>query len=383
MERAKFISEYEKGCWSMTELCAAFGVSRKTGYKVLSRYEEAGWEGLMDRSRAPRGHPNRTPEKVALRILRVRRKYPTWGSKKILAWLGVHESELALPARSTADEILKRHGMVEPRRRRRRATPSAKPLVEADVPNRVWPVDFKGHFRVGDGRRCDPLTITDACSRYSLECKALTLPKLEDVQECFVGVFREFGLPDVILSDNGTPFGSTGIAGLTRLSVWFIRLGILPTRIEPGKPQQNGRHERFHLTLKQETAAPPRQTIRAQQLAFTKFRRTYNEERPHEALDMRTPAEIYEPSTRAFPSKLAELEYPDGAEVRRVRENGSFKWHGRSVSLGKALRGQDVSLDSVGDGTFEVHFGPLRLGTFHEASGVVIPTPRQVRRARS
>ena len=349
----------------------------------LSRYEEAGSAGLMDRTRAPRGHPNRTPEEVARRILRVRRKFHTWGSKKILAWLSVHEPELALPARSTTDEILKRHGLVEPRRRRRRATPSEKPLVEADVPNRVWPVDFKGHFRVGDGRRCDPLTITDACSRYSLECKALTLPKLEDVQECFVRVFREFGLPDVILSDNGPPFGSTGIGGLTRLSVWFIRLNVLPTRIEPGKPQQNGRHERFHLTLKQETADPPRQTIRAQQLAFTKFRRTYNEERPHEALGMRTPAEIYEPSTRPFPSKLPELEHPSGVEVRRVRENGSIKWHRQPVFLGEALKGQYVSLDPVGDGTFEVHFGPLLLGTFHEASGIVIPTPRHVRRSRS
>jgi transposase InsO family protein len=374
MERAKFITEYERGCWSMTDLCAAFGVSRKTGYKYLARYEEAGAEGLRDRPRAPGRHPNRTSDEVARRIVRVRGRHPTWGSKKILAWLGVHEPDLALPVRSTTDEILKRLGLVEPRRRRRRATASAKPLVEADVANRVWPVDFKGHFRVGAGQRCDPLTITDGFSRYALECKALTLPKLEEVQECFVRVFCEFGLPEVILSDNGPPFGSTGIAGLTRLSVWFIRLGVRPMRIEPGKPEQNGRHERFHLTLKQETADPPRQTIRAQQRAFTKFRRSYNEERPHEALGMRTPADFYERSSRPYPRKLPDMEYPSGG---RVRENGSFKWRGNSVFLGEALKGQDVSLDPVGDGTFAVRFGIVPLGTLNETSAVVIPAPLQ------
>lgn len=383
MERAKFITEYEKRCWSMTELCAAFGISRKTGYKCLERYGEAGVEGLKDRLRAPRRHPNRTSEEVVRRILRVRGKYPRWGSKKILAWLRVHEPDLALPVRSTTDEILKRHGLVEPRQRRRRATPSAQPLIEADAPNRVWPVDFKGHFCVGDGQRCDPLTITDGCSRFALECKALTLPKLEDVQKCFVRVFCEYGLPDVILSDNGTPFGSTGIGGLTRLSVWLVRLGVQPMRIEPGKPEQNGRHERFHLTLKQETADPPKQTIRGQQRAFTRFRRSYNEERPHEALDMRTPAELYEPSSRPYPRRLPDMEYPSGVDVRRVRKNGSFKWASHSVFLGEALRGQDVSLEPLGDGTFKVHFGMLLLGTFHEASGVVIPTPCRAQRSRS
>jgi transposase InsO family protein len=383
MERAKFITEYEKGCWLMTELCAAFGISRKTGYKYLERYEEAGLEGLKDRLRAPHRHPNRTPQEVERRILRLRGRFPRWGSKKILAWLGSHEPELALPVRSTTDEILKRHGLVEPRRRRRRATPSARPLIEADAPNRVWPVDFKGHFRVGDGQRCDPLTITDGCSRYALECKALTLPKLEDVQECFVRVFCKFGLPDFILSDNGPPFASTGIGGLTRLSVWFVRLGVQPMRIEPGRPEQNGRHERFHLTLKQETADPPSQTIRSQQRAFTRFRRSYNEERPHEALDMRTPAELYVPSSRPYPRVLPDLEYPSGVEVRRVRKNGSIKWCGHSVFLGEALRGQDVSLEHVGDGTFEIHFGMLPLGSFHESSGVVLPTPRDAQQSCS
>lgn len=375
MERAKFIAEYKKGCWSMTELCSAFGISRKTGYKYVARHDEEGLEGLVDRSRAPREHPNRTAGEVVDRIVRLRGRHPTWGSKKILAWLTVHEPKLALPARSTTDEILKRHDLVRPRRRRRRCSPTEKPLSHADAPNRVWPVDFKGHFRVGSRERCDPLTITDAFSRYSIECRALTLPTLEDVQKCFESTFREYGLPERIRSDNGTPFASTGIAGLTRLSVWFVRLGVVPERIEPGKPQQNGRHERFHLTLKEETATPPKQTIRAQQLAFTRFRRTYNEERPHEALDMRTPAELYEPSTRPYPSKLPELEYPGGVKVRRVRKNGSIKWHGRPVFLGEALRGQAVGLEPVGDGTFEVHFGPLALGVFHEDSGVVIPTP--------
>ncbi len=365
----------------MAELCEAFGISRKTGYKFLGRYRAWGWEGLADRSRAPGGHPNRTSEQVVRRIVGVRKKFPTWGSKKILAWLARKEPELALPARSTTDEILKRCGLVEARRRRRRVTASARPLTHADAPNRVWPVDFKGHFSVG-GQRCDPLTITDAYSRFLITCKAFTIPKLKEVWSAFERTFREYGLPDVIRSDNGTPFASTGIEGLSSLSVWWVRLGITPERIDLGKPQQNGRHERLHRTLQQETANPPRRTMRAQQLSFTKFRRIYNHERPHEALDMRTPSELYHPSTRPYPRKLAELEYPAEYEVRLVRKNGSIKWHGQSVFVSEALRGQHLGLEPSGGGTFAVHFGPLRLGVFHEASGVVI-SPRRPRRAKS
>ena len=360
----------------MTDLCAAFSISRKTGYKYLSRYREAGSAGLVDRSRAPREHPNRTDPEVVRKILQQRQDHGTWGAKKILARLSKDEPTLALPARSTADAILKRAGLVEPRRRRRRATPSEKPLVEADSPNSVWGMDFKGHFRVGDGQRCDPLTVTDIFSRLSLECRAMSLPKLEDVQDRFVSVFREYGLPNAILSDNGPPFGSTGIGGLTRLNVWFVRLGILPLHIEPGKPQQNGRHERYHKTLKEQAADPPKSTLRAQQLAFTKFQHEYNEQRPHEALGMRTPAEVYRPSRRPYPRKLPELEYPDGASIRQVRSNGGIKWHGRNVFVGQALIGERVAVECIGDDVFELCFGPLRLGTFHGASRAVIPSRR-------
>jgi transposase InsO family protein len=356
----------------MTALCEAFGISRKTGYQTLSRYESEGAEGLRERSRAPHVHPNRVPRDVERQILVARRKHPTWGSKKILAWLQKREPDIGWPARSTIDEMFRRAGLSKPRRRRRSSKPTSTGLTSADGPNRVWCIDYKGWFRIGNEERCDPLTLTDLHSRYALHCRAMWSPKLEDVQKSLELVFREYGLPDVIRSDNGPPFGSTGIAGLTRLSVWLLILGVMPERIEPGKPQQNGAHERFHLTLKKETASPPKATRAAQQRCFNRFCREYNNERPHEALGMRTPAELYRKSKRPYPSKLREPKYPADFELRRIRENGSFKWRGKSVSLGEALRGQVIGLEPSNDATWLVHFGPITLGIFHEDSRVVI-----------
>jgi transposase InsO family protein len=372
-ERVKFVAAALRGDDTMTELCLMFGISRKTGYKILTRYKERGVEGLRDQSRAPARHPNQTDPEVEGLILRVRRAHPTWGSKKILAVLERDQGGDEWPARSTIDEVLKRAGVVKPRRKRRRNQPSAPPLVEATAPNDIWSIDYKGWFLVGDGTRCDPLTINDVFSRASLVCRAMVAPKLGDVQSRLKLAFLEFGLPRFMLSDTGPPFGSSGLCRLSRLGVWLLRLGIQPVFIQPGHPEQNGRHERFHKTLKAETASPPKATIPAQQAAFSWFRTTYNQERPHEALDMRTPAQVYEPSLRSMPSRLAEHEYPSGYEVRRVRSEGTMKWAGEFVYVSEAMCGELVGVAKVDEQHWHVYLGPMRLGVLHQASRTIVP----------
>lgn len=366
MERVRFVREYMEGGRSMTELCHEYGISRKTGYKLLGRFKEHGAEGLSDRSRAPRNHPNAIPDELVARVVRLRMKHPTWGAKKLLDWLRRNEPGTVWPARSTVELMLKRRGLVRERApRRRRATPSS-PMSHASAPNEVWCTDFKGWFRVGDGKRCDPLTITDAFSRYALTARSVERLTFECVKPWFERAFREYGLPRIIRSDNGAPFASSGRAGLSRLSVWWIRLGIHPERIEPGRPDQNGRHERFHRTLKQETAYPPRRTLRGQQRAFTSFVREYNTDRPHESLDGAVPDDLYEPSPRPFPRKLAPMIYPDHYEVRRIKKRGAMMWRKREIHVSEALAGQNVGLEPVCERVWQVHFGPLCLGTFDE-----------------
>jgi len=357
----------------MVDLCALFGVSRKTGYRLVERYQAHGREGLQPRSRAPQAHPNQTPAEIEAEVLGVRRKHPTWGSKKILAMLERREGDAHWPARSTIDEILKRAGVVDDRGSRRRRFPSVRPKVVAVAPNDVWSADYKGWFRLGDGTRCDPLTINDVFSRYSLLCAALAAPKLMDVKALFEASFREHGLPKAVMTDNGPPFGSRGIGGLSRLAVWLLRLGVLPVYIEPGKPQQNGKHERFHLTLQQETAAPPKATRAAQQRAFAAFQREYNDERPHEALKMDAPGSVYARSPRELPRTLVPHEYPTTFEARNVNNTGSMKWHTELVFVGEALRGERIGLEPVAEGVWRVHLGPLVLGVLHERSGLIVP----------
>jgi transposase InsO family protein len=373
-QRVTFCVEHESGGWSMTDLCAAFGVSRKTGYKWLRRYREGGVDGVKEAPRAPRGRPNRTPAEVEQAIVELRRQRPTWGSKKILEKLRRQNPERDWPARSTLDAILSRAGLVKRRRPRRRCSPTPpSSLTEGKEPNDVWCVDYKGWFRLRNGQRCEPLTVTDQRSRYLLCCKALPGTTFEDAKKTLQETFAEYGLPAVIRSDNGTPFSSIGIAGLSRLSVWWLKLGIRPERIEPGKPQQNGRHERFHRTLKQETAKPPKATHAAQQRAFNSFRRDFNEERPHEALEMATPSELYRPSKRSYTGREAAFEYP-GLEVRRVRRNGSIKWCGAPLFISEVLYGEEVGIELVGDGVWSVQLGPLLLGSFNERTRKLIRT---------
>jgi transposase InsO family protein len=372
-ERMKFVVALQRGL-SMTEACRQFGISRKTGYKILARFQAEGPEALRDRSRAPKTHPNRTPPELEAAILRLRRKYPTWGSKKLLAALERDVPDIDWPARSTIDQILQRAGVVTPRKRRNRTKqPSSPPVLDAAAPNDAWSIDYKGWFRVGDGTRCDPLTVNDVATRSSLVCRAMVAPKLEDVKLRLQEAFGEYGLPRQLLSDNGPPFASNGLQRLSRLGVWLIRLGVEPVFIQPGKPYQNGRHERFHDTLRVETAAPPKQTIAAQQRAFSGFQVVYNEERPHEALDMRVPAELYDFSPRQLPAELPEHEYEEGLEVRKVRRDGSMKWDNGYVFVGEAFRGERVGLKQVDDEAYHVFLGPRRLGSLHTRSRTIVP----------
>jgi transposase InsO family protein len=367
-ERLKFVAQYSDGTWQMAELCRAFGISRRTGYKIVRRYREEGVSGLSDRSRAPLHHPNAVSPALRDEILLLRDAHGTWGPRKLRAHLAREKPGLPWPAVSTVGEILKRAGKVKPRRRGRRgrSVPSEQPFGDSKDPNDVWCADHKGWFRTRDGRRCEPLTISDAVSRYLVSCLALSGTTWSEAYPVFERAFLEYGLPLAIRTDNGSPFASKGIGGLTRLAVWWIRLGIVPQRIQPGRPDQNGRHERMHRTLKAETCHPPQSNHRTQQKAFDCFRKEYNQVRPHEALSDRPPAEFYLPSPRAYPATLPEVEYPAHFEIRRVRTNGSIKWKGAYYFLSEALRGQTVGLMSISEDRWEIHFGRVALGVLND-----------------
>jgi transposase InsO family protein len=358
-QRLELIGEFEAGERSRAEICRRYGVSAKTAYKWYGRYLAAGVAGLADRPRRPHHQPRALEEATIGAILAARARYPIWGERKIRAWLEREHPEGEWPAASTIGAVLKRYGLTRPPKRRRRASPSHE-LVAPTAVNEVWAIDFKGWFLTGDGSRCEPLTISDTHSRYLLRCQAVDATGGKFLKPLLEMTFREYGLPGRIRSDNGAPFASTGIGGLSRLSVWWLRLGVLPERIEPGHPEQNGRHERMHRTLKQATATPPAHTARAQQRAFDRFRREYNEERPHEALAMATPASLYTASLRPFPERLPEMEYPAGLALRRVELHGAISWRHERVFLGEALAGETVGLEELEDG-WRVWFGPLPL----------------------
>ncbi len=371
-ERLKFIAAHQTGEFTMTALCERFGISRKTGYKWLNRYAAEGVTGLEERSRAPHCHPNAVSEEVVSEILRVKNRYRTWGPKKLRDWLQLNRPALPLPATSTIGEILERHGLVKGRTKRVRHVPQAAPLSHCVEPNDVWSSDFKGQFRLGNGRYCYPLTISDNCTRMLLACKGLYAPTEDSVFPWFERAFREYGLPSAIRTDNGSPFASTALAGLTRLNIWWLKLGIRLERIAPGRPQQNGRHERLHRTLKAETAKPPKGNMSAQQRAFNRFRVEYNQERPHESLQGVPPSWEYRNSSRAYPSKLAEVEYEKSHTVRRVRTNGEIKWRGAMLYVSEALRGEPVGLVPIDEARWELYFAQQKLGILDERLGKII-----------
>jgi putative transposase len=289
-QRTQFIADYLRESLSITELCGMYGVTRKTGYKWIDRYLRQGPAGLEERSRRPRRSPNETSEEIVAALLEARRHHPSWGGTKLLALLHKRHPRWARPGRSTACDILSRHGMVPRRRQRRRIGHPGKPTNQILAPNDVWSADFKGQFRTGDGRYCYPLTVADGFSRYLLGCQALPSTAVAEAKPIFTRLFQEYGLPKRIRSDNGVPFATTTLARLSTLSAWWVRLGILPELIEPGHPEQNGRHERMHRTLKAETTRPAAGSLSAQPRRFNTFRDEFNHERPHEALDQETPA---------------------------------------------------------------------------------------------
>jgi transposase InsO family protein len=363
-ERMSFMVDWQRDELTFSALCRAYGVSRRTGYKWVGRFKAAGVDGLKDLSRAPHDHPNAVGEAHEAAILAVRGAHPSWGPKKIRAWLMARRPRTIWPVESTIATILDRHGLVKRRRRHRHVPLDGSPLTACTNPNDVWGVDFKGWFRTGDGHRCDPLSLSDLTTRYVLRLQALERIDGELVWAIFDAAFREFGLPLFVRSDNGPPFASVAAGGLSSLSVRLIKAGVLPERIAPGKPQQNGRHERLHLTLKQDTANPPAASLRQQQRRFDAFRRLFNEERPHEALGQTPPAQHYNPpAPRPYHGRLREPEYAFGQEVRRVRHNGEIKWRNELIFISQVLVGEPVGLREIAaDGRWLVCYGPIELG---------------------
>lgn len=350
----------------MTELCDRFGVSRKTGYKWLRRYREGGVEALADRSRAPKTCPHRTPEPIREILIDTRKAHPLWGPVKLLDYLRPRHPEVDFPAPSTVGDILKREGLVEPRRTQRRPTHPGTSPIEADAPGEVWTADFKGEFRLGSSDYCYPLTVQDAFSRYLLACEGLPSTAHRGAEPVFGRLFRAHGLPKAIRTDNGTPFASKAIGGLSRLSIWWIKLGIEADRIQPGCPQQNGRHERMHRTLKGETTLPPAQSFPKQQKRFDEFQSEYNEIRPHDSLGGKVPASRYARSNRKMPDRCTDPVYPGHFEVRKVGHGGSVKLNGHKLFVSKVLYGECVGFEEVDDGIWSLYFDRVLLGRFDQ-----------------
>jgi putative transposase len=365
-QKTQFIADSLRRTLSMTELCTLYGVSRKTGYKWIDRYLTSGPPGLEDRSRKPFSSPHQTPQHVVEALIELRPHHPSWGAKKLRSILQKRHPRWPLPARSTVCDIFRRHGLVPKTRHRRHIGHPGKPTSLILAPNDVWSADVKGHFKTGDGLYCYPLTVADGYSRFLLGCHALSSTRVAEAKPVFTRLFKAFGLPKRIRTDNGVPVATNTLGRLSQLSAWWVRLGILPECIEPGKPQQNGRHERMHRTLKADTTRPPAHTRRAQQRTFECFREEFNCQRPHEALDMRTPAACYAPSSRKMPHKLPPLEYPDRFEVRYVSANGGIRWHHRWVNVSHVCVGDYVGLEDIDDGVWNVYFGPLKRGRFLE-----------------
>ena len=372
-QRERFVRDVRMSVYPLTELCTRYGISRKTGYKWLARFEDGGRQALRDRSRAPHRCPHRIAPETASLICAVRRAHPSWGPEKILDWIRPRYPAFSRPAISTAGDLLARCGLVKKRRRRRRYVHPGVVLPRTTAPNDLWTTDFKGHFRTRDGLYCYPLTVADQHTRYLLACHALPSTKGLGVRPVFERLFREYGLPLAIRTDNGVPFATSGLHGLSQLNVWWLRLGIQHQRIWPARPQQNGAHERMHKTLKYEATRPPRAHRAAQHRAFQHFRRLFNDERPHQALGGRPPATLYQSSSRPFPARLPPIEYPGHFAVKRVTSAGTifFPRRRKLLFLAKALQHLPVGLEEVADGVWSIHFAHVRLGHVDERDYVI------------
>lgn len=365
-ERMHFITRVKSG-EKVTDLCKEFGISRKTAYKFMDRYSKHGPSGLHDVSRRPHHSPNQTPEEIKALIVDTKREKPTWGAGKIRAWLLRKNPDLKIPSRFTVHAILNQYNLVNHRRRGRRKTASSffqKPIPQSKSSNQIWCADFKGQFRLGNQRYCFPLTVTDHFSRYIISCESLEDTKGAGAQPIFEAAFEEYGLPEIILTDNGSPFASCGLLGLSRLSVWWLRLGIKLHRIVPGHPEQNGRHERMHLTLKLETTRPSANNILQQQEKFDRFKKIFNSERPHEGLKMKVPEDYYKSSKRIFPKELPKISYPLHDTTKIVSANGSLKFGRKAFHLSAALAYQPIGIREEDTGLWRITFMDLDLGLF-------------------
>lgn len=370
-EKVRFVFEYQRDEQSMVELCARFGICRDTGYVWLRRYRQSGIAGLVELNRAARQHPNQTGAEVERAVLELREAHMRWGPRKLKRVLERDQPGRPWPAASTMGEIVKRAGLVVARKKRHRTEPYTQPLAHAVEANRVWCADFKGWFKSRDGRRIDPLTITDAWSRYLLRCQAVEKTDTERVRAIFEAGFGEYGLPEAIRTDNGAPFASSAVGGLSRLAVWWTKLGIVHERIQAGHPEQNGRHERMHRTLKQDVQTAD--DWRSQQRELDRFRHDFNHVRPHEALQMQTPASVYEPSPRPYPAREPEIQYPDWMEVRMVKAHGHFRWKKKDIFLTEVLWGEPIGLLPVRPGLFTIYFADRPLVGFDCERGKLVP----------
>ena len=362
-EKILFLSEYLKQACTFTELCSLYGISRKTGYKWVQRYEELGLDGLSDQSRKPHSHPAKIPYVIRQAIIDIRKRGRIkYGAKKIASVLQKEHPDWEIPSKTTIYNILKQEGLIHKKKRRRRVARMHYPFLPVHSPNDVWTTDFKGQFLTDDGKYCYPLTVMDYKTRYLLGCKSLTSTGTADVKKEFSRIFQEYGLPLRIRSDNGVPFAAATAGGLSALSIWWIKLGIIPERIEPGKPQQNGKHEKMHKTLKDSIV--PSKNVESQQEIFNEFIDEYNNDRPHECLSQETPASHYYKSSRQFPDKIPEMEYPGHFLVSRIGSNGVLYKNNMAIYVNYCLGGERVGLDEVSDGIWDIYFGPVRLGYF-------------------
>ena len=365
--RLQFVTDYQRGFSSMTELCARAAISRKTGYKWIGRYEDFGAAGLAERSHAPHVCPHKIDDAIAAVLIAARRSHPRWGPEKLLQYLEPrHPRVTSWPAISTVADLLKRHGLVHRRRRRQPSLHPGTVPIHTTAPNDLWTADFKGQFRTRNGIYCYPLTIADQHTRYLIRVHGLLSVRTAGAQAVFERAFREYGLPRAIRTDNGVPFANTGLHGLTQLSVWWLRLGIQHQRIRPASPQENGAHERMHRTLKAETTRPPAIDLARQQRVFTAFVREYNQERPHAALNGETPAQRFTVADRAYPSRLPQLDYPSHFVVKRVTSAGTIRFKHKLLFLASALHTHHVGLDESSDGIWSVYLGQVLLGHIDE-----------------
>jgi transposase InsO family protein len=371
----QFIREYQRALWSMTELTAQYGISRKTGYKWVERSERGGVAALLDQSRRPHAQPTATDPALVDALVTLRRRHPRWGARKLLVLAHRQHPGAAWPRRSTVCDLLRRAGLIVPRPRRPPVPHSRHALSPITGPNDTWTTDFKGEFRTGDHRYCYPLTLRDGFSRYVLRCDALLSRSYALTRRGFERSFAEFGLPQRIRSDNGGPFAGPGLGRLSRLNVWWMRLGIIPERIGLGRPEQNGSHEQFHRVLKAETTRPPAATARGQQRRFRAFCREYNEVRPHESLQDQPPARHYHASARRLPARLPPLVYPGHVEVRRVSSAGCISWRGTPIFLTEVLNGEHIALEEVADGIWTLSFASVTLGRFDERTRTITALP--------